>query len=97
MSQRFFGKEIQVTVAGELPEPVAFVLEGKEHSIVEVLERWPDHGFGSLGVKRPRWWQRRHRTYYRVRTVDAEVFEIYFDRGSLRPSKFRKWFISRKL
>ena len=98
MSQRFLGKEIQVTVAGELRHPVSFILEGKEHAIQEILDAWPDHGFGSSPPSRKRWWLRHHRNYYTVRTNDGEVFEIYYDRGvSLEKSRYKKWYATRQL
>ena len=98
MAHRFLGKEIQVTTAGELRHPVAFVLEGQEHAIQEVLAAWPDHGFGSSPPIRKRWWLHHHRNYYRVRTATGEVFEIYYDRGvSLKASKYKKWYASRQL
>ena len=98
MSQRFLGKEIQVTVAGELRHPVSFILEDKEHAIQEILAAWPDHGFGSSPPNRKRWWLRHHRNYYTVRTTDGKVFEIYYDRGvSMNNPKYKKWYASRQL
>ncbi len=96
--RRFFGKEIEVTVAGEVKQPVAFRLEGKEYVVQEVLYSWHDYGFGGDPGRRHRWWQRHHRSYYCVRTTSNEVFEIYHDRGvSLKDSRSRKWYVTRQL
>lgn len=73
-------------------------MDGKLHVIKEVVAAWPDYGFGNASQKRHRWWQRHHRNYFHVRTAEDETFEIYFDRGvSLRNSKYRKWYITRRL
>jgi hypothetical protein len=66
--------------------------------IEEILETWANHSFGSLSPQRQRWWLRRHRNYYRVRTKEGEVFEVYHDRGtSLKYPEHKKWFLYRKL
>ena len=98
MPQRFFGQEIQVNVEGEVRQPVSFRLEGKDYVVGQILATWADHGFGSNPPRRRKWWQRHHRNYYRVRTTEGEVFEIYYDRGvSLKNSTYRKWYVSRRL
>ncbi len=102
MSPQFIGKDIQVTTNGEIRNPVSFVLEGREYTIAEILEAWPDSGFGRIPASRRngrhKWWQRRHRNYYRVRTTDDEIYEIYYDRGtSLDHPQYKKWFLTRRL
>jgi hypothetical protein len=98
MSARFLSRQIQVTVEGEVRQPVSFLLEGKEYAISEILDAWADHGFGNAPPKGKRWWQRHHRNDYRVCTTEGEVFEIYYDRGvSLKNTKYRKWYVSRQL
>ena len=99
MPAQFLGKEIQVTTGGEVKVPIAFTLDGREHQITEIVREWQDHGFGpgTLGRQR-RWWQRRHRNYYQVKTADGELYEIYFDRGAnLKHPERRKWYAHRKL
>ena len=98
MAQRYFGKQVQVETTGPLHHPVAFTIEGTRHAIAEVLESWPDYGFGSNSQKRPRWWQRHHRNYYRVRTAEDEVYEIYYARGtSPKNPELKKWYLTRKI
>ena len=98
MSGRFIGKEIAVTTGGEVRTPVSFRLDDKEYIIDEILEYWPDHSFGKMPQKRPRWWQRRHRNYYRVRTTGGEVYEIYYDRGTGPDHpELKKWFLTKQL
>ena len=93
----FIGREIEVTVEGEIKAPVAFRLGGQEHRIAEILDVWQDHGFGLAEPLRKNWRLRHHRNYYRVRTSEGEVFEIYMERGSLKHPERRRWYASRKL
>ena len=98
MVPQFFGQEIQVTVSGEVRVPVSFRLDDREYVISEILESWPDYGFGKNPSRRKRWWQRHHRNYYRVKTIEGEVYEIYYDRGtSLSYPERKKWFLSQQL
>jgi len=95
--ERFFGREIAVTTAGEVKAPVSFTFDGREYRVAEVLEAWPDHGFGRM-AGRKHWWQRHHRNYYRVLTTGGEAYEIYYDRGvSLKHPEFKKWYLTRRL
>jgi len=97
MPERFFGREIKVVTSGEVKTPVSFTLDGKEHTVREVLEYWPDSGFGSSETSRT-WRTRHHRSYYRVTTTDGEVYEMYYDRGTnLKHPEFRKWYLTRRL
>ena len=98
MVPQFFGREIEVSVSGEVEVPASFRLDDREYVIVEIVEAWPAYGFGLSPLRRKRWWQRRHRNYYRVKTTQGEVFEIYYDRGtSLKNPERRKWFLHRQL
>lgn len=97
MPERFFGKEINVITGGDVKAPVSFMLDGKEHTVKEVLEFWPDYGFGSSETSKT-WRTRHHRNYYRVKTTDGEVYEMYYDRGTnLRHPEFRKWYLTQRL
>ncbi len=98
MAPQFFGQEIEATVSGEIKVPSSFRLGDREYVISNILEAWHDYGFGRLPLRRKRWWQRHHRNYYRVRTTEGEVFEIYYDRGtSLEHPEYRKWYLYRQL
>jgi hypothetical protein len=87
----FYSQEIQVVRTEKPGLPSAFTWQGKQYQIREIWGEWPDYGFGSL--KRGRWWQRRHRTFFRVVTEGGEVFEIYLDRSE----KKKKWFLYKRL
>ncbi len=63
--KRFFGKLIQVAVEGEVRRPASFELDDETYVIKEILIFWQDFGFGKGPQRRHRWWQRRHRNYYR--------------------------------
>lgn len=97
MPERFFGKEIKVVTSEGVKTPVSFTLDGRQHIVLEVLEFWPDYGFGAGETSR-NWKTRRHRSYYRVITLEGEVYEMYFDRGTnLKHPEFRKWFLTQRL
>jgi hypothetical protein len=98
MPELFFGRQIDVTTGGDVRVPVSFRLDAREYIISEILESWPDHGFGKSSAGRKRWWQRHHRNYFRVKTAEGEIFEIYYDRGvNLKHPEFKKWFLTRQL
>jgi hypothetical protein len=97
MPERYFGQQIEVTTGGDVKTPVSFTLDGREYIIAEVLESWPDYGFGRSETSRT-WRTRHHRNYFHVKTADGEIYEIYYDRGTnLKHPEFKKWFISQKL
>lgn len=83
---RFIDEEIEVET-GEFGRPQAFVWRGEPFRVVEVLEVQR-----KLDLKKA-WWRRRHRDYYRVRTQEGRVFELYFHRGPGR----RFWVLLREL
>jgi hypothetical protein len=89
----FFSDEIEVTRDEKTRSPISFVWRDKEYRIEEIIAFWPDFSHSESGSKRKRWWQRRHRNYYRVLTQNEEVFEIYLDRGS----KAEKWILYTRL
>lgn len=99
MAPQFFSQEIKVALTDEVvPVPASFRLGEQEHLITEIVEAWSDYGFGQAPLRRKKWWQRRHRNYYRVKTADNEVFEIYYDRGTnLKHPERKKWFLYRQL
>jgi hypothetical protein len=98
MVPQFFGRQIDVTTGGEVKVPVSFRLDDREYLIADILDAWQDYGFGKSPMRRQRWWQRHHRNYYRVKTTEGEIFEIYYDRGTkLEYAKRRKWFLYRQL
>jgi len=98
MAPQFFGQEIEVSVSDEIKVPTSFRLGDREYVISDIIEAWHDYGFGRSSLRRKRWWQRHHRNYYRVRTTQDEIFEIYYDRGtSLKHPERKKWFHHRQL
>lgn len=98
MSPKFIGQEIEVTTSGDIKVPVSFRWDNRDYIIADILEQWPDYGFGKQPPKRKKWYHRRHRNYYRVKITEGDVFEIYYDRGtSLSHPKLKKWYLSRQL
>jgi hypothetical protein len=72
-----YGRPIVVTLAAGVPRDFAW--RGATYQIREVLATWH---------LRDRWWEPARadaagasdRTYYRVRCVDEQVFDLYHDR-----------------
>lgn len=91
----FVGEKISVTYDQKVgwKEPKSFVLREREYIIARILSTREDHGFGAARPGRPRWWERHHRVYYEAETVDGEVFELYWDRGS----KKKEWTAVRRI
>lgn len=89
----FYSQEIQVETGERPGVPRGFTWQGKEYRIQEIWGEWPDYSFGLTLRDRVRWWQRRHRTFFRVVTDGGEVFEIYLDRGG----KGKRWILYRRL
>jgi hypothetical protein len=87
MGGRFIDAEVEVLFVERPGPPVGFRWEGKEYRIVEVLEFRRELDFQRS------WWRRRHRDWYKVRTNDGRVFELYFHRGPGR----RYWVLLREL
>jgi len=87
MSQgAFIDEQVQVEV-GEYSLPKGFIWRGEKFEVAEILSFWRKLDFKKA------WWRRRHRDYYRVRTVDGRVFELYRHRGPGR----RYWVLLREL
>jgi hypothetical protein len=100
MAERYFGRQIEVITKGGENDPkipVSFELDGREHIIIEVMESWPDYGFSKSETSKT-WRTRHHRNYYRVKTAEGEVYEIYYERGvNLKNPEFKKWYITQRL
>jgi hypothetical protein len=96
MPERYFARQIEVKTAEGVKTPVSFTLDGREYQVVEV-ESWQDAGYGSSETNK-NWRTRHHRSYYRVKADDGNVYEMYFDRGTnLRHPEYRKWYLTQRL
>jgi hypothetical protein len=89
MDWEFIHEEIEVEFEKKPGPPVSFTWRDEKFLIAEVLQMWADYSFGTLKY-RPRWWQRRHRNCYRVRTDKGEIVEFYLDRSA------GKWVLYRR-
>jgi len=86
---KLVSERITVACEGEPSRPASFVWHGETFNVAEVLATWQDWGFSGGAPRRRTWRMRRHRTYFRVRTADERVFELYLDRGA----KSLQWFL----
>ena len=98
----FVGREIEVTLSeDEAPVPLAFRLGPRQYKIVEQLARWGDHAFAALRRGRD-WREQQQRRYYRVRTEEGEVYELYADWSPARrrrkgAAQDARWYLHRRL
>lgn len=89
----FYSEPIDVIFESRPGPPQAFIWRGEKHVIASVEAEWQDHGIGTVNPRHGNWRLRRHRNYYRVRTVEGRVFEFYLDRGGSR----HRWILYREL
>ena len=103
MAIEFIGKPIEVELSEETPPaPTAFRLGGQRHEVAEVLSRWEEHGYGQRIRGHLDRQPQGQRFYYRVRTAEGEVFELYVDwspvrRKGTKRSEKSQWFAHRRL
>jgi len=92
MKSMFIAQPIAVVRREDVPTrpPQEFTWQGRRYVVTRVEAMWHDAGFGALRYS-PRWWQRRHRTYFQVTVESGELFEIYLERPR------RQWFLYRQL
>ena len=91
----FFSEKIVVQRDEKTKNPALFCWKDKEYKIKEVLSSWPDWKFSAGAPKRKNWRLRHHRVYYRIKTEDEEIFEIYFDRKTKKEGG--EWVLYKKL
>lgn len=100
MPIEFLGKEISVTLGeGEVRQPHAFRLGPNSYKVKEVMATWLDNAYGGVPARKRGWQDRPERQFYRVRTEDGEVFELYVDTPGGRKSRPRKarWYAHRRV
>lgn len=98
-SGEFIGRPVEVRTTGEVRVPASFRLGDREYQVAEILEMWQDHGFGMASPLKKNWRLRHHRSYFRVRTTEGEVYELYLDRArvGLRHGAPKRWFLYRRV
>jgi phosphoribosylglycinamide formyltransferase-1 len=74
---------------GEPGLPQKFRWRKKDYSVVEVLEKWKEHGNCRHGSGER--YLRKHG--YRIRTTDGSVFNVYFQRSSGRGKLSARWWL----
>ena len=82
----FIGDEIEVQFARKAGPPTSFIWRGTTYEIAEIEQTSRALDF------RKRWWRRRHRDYYLLKTETGETFQLYFHRGPGR----RYWVLYKK-
>jgi hypothetical protein len=93
----FMDREIDVEAAEDAPRrPTAFRVGGRRYVVADVLSTWEDEAPGSA---RGAWHQRQrlHRTFYRLRTEEGHLFDIYFDWSESRRRHRDRWVLHRRL
>jgi len=103
MPVEFIGKPIEVELSEDAaPVPVAFRLGDKEYKVADVLQRWEEHASGQAIRGHDDGRAGPQRVYYRLRTREGEVYEVYVEwlatrRQGRRRQEKSKWFAYRKL
>ncbi len=98
----FVGREVEVTLSeDEVPLLLAFRLGSREYKIAEQMASWQDRAFGNLRRGRD-WRQPQQRRYYRVRTEEGEVYELYADWSTERRrrkggTQGTRWYVHRRI
>jgi hypothetical protein len=98
----FVGREIEVTLSeGEAPVPLTFRMGSRQYKVAEQMASWQDRNVGARQRARD-WRQQQQRRYYRVRTEDGEVYELYADWSPARRRKKgqavgARWYLHRRL
>lgn len=92
--------------------PDGFIWEGRTYRVAEVLQEWHDYHLRGKsrafyvkerGSYRAKAAERRGtwgvgRDYYRVRTTEGEVFDLYYDRAPHGPEERKgAWFLWREV
>lgn len=96
MSRRFFGEQIDVATEKFSAIPVSFFIGEEWHKVNEILLVWHDYKFPNDDRKH-RWWQRKHKNFYRLSAVGGRIFEIYFDLDSRgKNSDSRRWYVTKE-
>ncbi len=90
---RFYSEPIDVVFTSRPRQPASFVWRGREYKVAAVEAAWQDHGCGTLSPRHANWRLRRHRNYYRVRTDDGRLYDLYLDRSGGK----RTWMLYREL
>ena len=91
---RFMEREIEVEAAEDAPQrPVAFKMGGRRYVVADLLRTWEDEAPG--GARQ--WSKRRHRTFYRLRTEEGDLFDVYFDWAEARRRHRDRWVLHRRL
>ena len=93
---RFMDREIQVETAEAEPRrPTAFSVGGRRYLVADVISTWEDEAPGSARDWHQR--QRRQRTFYRLRTEEGELFDVYYDWSESRRHHRDRWVLHRRL
>ncbi len=98
----FVGREVEVTLSEDkAPVPLAFRLGPREYKVAEQIASWPEGTFA--GPRRGRdWRQQQERRYYRVRTEEGEVYDLYADwsprhRQRRQGGRGTRWYLDRRI
>jgi len=93
-SSRFMDREIEVEAAEDAPRrPAAFKIGGRRYVVADVLNTWDDEAPGAARD----WRQRHHRTFYRLRTEEGDLFDVYYDWSESRRHHRDRWVLHRRL
>lgn len=102
MPVEFVGREVDVRLSeDEKAVPLAFRLGAREYKVAERIASWEDKAFAAR-QRGGDWRQQQQRQYYRVRTEEGEVYELYADWSPTRRRRKEgahgtRWYLHRRL
>jgi TATA-binding protein-associated factor Taf7 len=102
MPVEFVDREVDMRLSeDEKAVPLAFRLGQREYKIAERIASWEDKAFATRQRGRD-WRQGQQRQYYRVRTEEGEVYELYADWSPARRrrkggAQGTRWYLHRRL
>ena len=90
------------------PVPESFQWQGKLHTVTEMLAMWHRYGKPEIRTQggRPPYFVRSGRTqgswgkgrvYYRIRTKNGRLFDLYYDRAPKGQRRAGSWILWREL
>ena len=81
---RFLGEKIEVEKGEISPYPVSFKWRDQVYTVAEVLQEWVDISFGQAPPRSCKWYNRRHRRHFIVKTTSGDVYQMYYDYADKR-------------
>lgn len=77
--RQFVGRQIEVEMRGEPPEPAVVTAGERRWEIARVERQWFDTGHGGIPESARTWRTRRHRKNFLLLAADGARLQVYYD------------------